>query len=234
MRLSVPPLSVSPGRGSRSTLATRSRLIEPTTVSSGGKRAQVDRRALEVLAQVEQAGPERGAVRRRVDPGHVREALQGAHEHGELEIRLRDAGGTGADTCALQDRRPLEQLAGAGAAVPRPALRPVGLELEQVAVERTIEARQRRLRAVGRVSERRLAAAGCGRVGISAGPALEQAAEGERCGLAGAQLAHEPTCGRPLAGMVLEDVRPAGLSGAQGAHTSTTTGRIMGRRWVRS
>jgi hypothetical protein len=59
-RSSVAPLSVSPGLGSRSTFATRSRLIDPTTLSRvlGGKCAQVDRGAFEVLAQVEETGPE--------------------------------------------------------------------------------------------------------------------------------------------------------------------------------
>src|SRR5438093_58469 len=35
MRLRVAPLSVSPARGRRATVATTSRLIEPTTVSEG-------------------------------------------------------------------------------------------------------------------------------------------------------------------------------------------------------
>src|SRR2546426_6797778 len=130
MRLSAAaPVTVSPGRGRRSTLATRSRLTEPTTVSSVlcRKRAEVDRGPREVLAQVEEAGPERGAVRSRVDAGHVREPLQGADEHGKLEIRLCDARRAGRDARALQDGSPLDQLARAGAAVPGMSFGPVGL-----------------------------------------------------------------------------------------------------------
>src|SRR5215207_6362930 len=66
-RANVAPVIVSPGRGRRSALATRSRLIDPTTVSLGlgGKRAQVFQRPAEqVLAQVEEPGPERRAIRR--------------------------------------------------------------------------------------------------------------------------------------------------------------------------
>src|SRR5919201_5896352 len=110
MRSYADAVTVSPGCGSRSTFATRSRLTEPTTVSSGGKRAQVADRALEVFAQVEQPGPQRRAVRCRVDAGHVREALQRAHEHRELEIRLRHADRRRGDARALEHRRPLDQL----------------------------------------------------------------------------------------------------------------------------
>src|SRR6266511_1626404 len=100
MRSSVAPVRVSPARGRRSTFATRSRLIEPTTVTEAvacdadprrlgrlcrrsrlrGKRAQVARGTLEVLAQVEETGPERGAIRNRVDVGHVGKALQGPYQ----------------------------------------------------------------------------------------------------------------------------------------------------------
>src|SRR5207245_11305025 len=129
---SVAPLSVSPGRGSVLTLVTRSRLIDPTTVRlrSGGKRAQVDRRALEILAEVEQAGPERRAVGHRLDAGHVGEALQRAHEYGELEICLCNARRIHADSGAPQDGLPFEQLACPGPAVPGAAFCTVGLEPE--------------------------------------------------------------------------------------------------------
>ena len=68
-------------------------MIDPTTVSAvlSGKGAQVGLRALEVLAEIEQAGPERRAVRHRVDARHVRETLQRAYEDGELEVREVDA-----------------------------------------------------------------------------------------------------------------------------------------------
>src|SRR5947207_1583255 len=98
MRSKDSAVTVSPGRGSRSTLATRSRLTDPTTVISGGKRAQIVDRALEVLAQVEQTGPERGTVGGRLDARHVCKALEGADECSELEVGLgngdrRRAGG---------------------------------------------------------------------------------------------------------------------------------------------
>ena len=61
-RSNVASVRVSPGRGSRSQRATRSRLIEPTTAirGLGGKGAQVfERPAEQVLAEVEEAGPQR-------------------------------------------------------------------------------------------------------------------------------------------------------------------------------
>ena len=88
-----------PAAAARSTRATRSRLIDPTTVSStgtragsGGDRAQIVERAAEqVLAQVEQARPERAAVDRSM-PAHLRrEAFERADEHGQLEVGRGDA-----------------------------------------------------------------------------------------------------------------------------------------------
>src|SRR5579864_977945 len=123
MRSKADAVSVSPARGRRSTFATKSRLIDPMTVSSGGKGAQVVDRTLEVLAQVEQTGPERRAVGRSVDPSHVREALEGSYEHGQLEVGLGDADRRRGHSGALQHRLPLDQLARAGPAVPGAALR---------------------------------------------------------------------------------------------------------------
>src|SRR5213592_4348645 len=215
-RSSVAPLSVSPGRGRRSTLVTKSRLIDPTTVTrtSGGKCAQVGRRALEILAEVEQAGPERRAVRHRVDARHVRETLQRAHEDGELEVRLRNACRVRADAGALQDGLPLEQLACTRSAVPGAAFGAVGFELEQITVEGMIEPRERGLGAIGRVSKSCITRTGRRRIGIATRPAFEQAAERERRGFARAELTDEAARGYPLRRVVLEDVRPAGLSGA--------------------
>jgi len=116
-------------------------LIDPTTVSAvlSGKGAQVGLRALEVLAEIEQAGPERGAVRHRVDACHVRKTLQRAHEDGELEVRLRHARRVRADAGASQNRLPFEQFACARSAVPGAALGAIGFELEQITVERMVE-----------------------------------------------------------------------------------------------
>jgi hypothetical protein len=46
MRSRVAPLSVSPGRGRRSTFATRSRLIDPTTVKSKALAWDADEKRL--------------------------------------------------------------------------------------------------------------------------------------------------------------------------------------------
>src|SRR5438552_2420128 len=134
-RSRVAPVNVSPGLGRRRTLVTRSRLIEPTTVRlvSGSKCAQVDRRTLEVLAEIEQTGPERGTIRHRLDPSHVGEALQCAHEDGELEVGLSDAGRVHGHAGTFQHGLPLEQLAGTGPPVPGAAFRAIGLELEEIA-----------------------------------------------------------------------------------------------------
>ena len=69
-------------------------------------------------------------------------------------------------TPARQDGLPLDELAGARPEVPGAAFRLVGLELEQVAAERPLEAGQHRLDAVGRVPQRRLAPAGRRRPGL--------------------------------------------------------------------
>src|SRR5205823_8116103 len=109
--------------GSRSQRATRSRLTLPTTATLGGKRAQVVHGLAEqVLAQVEQARPERAAVGRRADPGRVREALQRADEDGELEVRLGDTRRRDLHARASEDRLPFDQLGGTRPPVPRPAL----------------------------------------------------------------------------------------------------------------
>jgi hypothetical protein len=139
----------------------------------GGKRAQVELGALEILAQVEQAGPERGSIRSGVDTGHVRKPLQRADEDGKLEVRLRDTGRIGVDTGASQDGLPFEQLACARPAVPRAALGPVGREREQITVERVVEPGQGGLGPIGGVSQRRFARTGRRWMSVAASPALE-------------------------------------------------------------
>ena len=79
-----------------------------------------------------------------------------------------------------------------------------------------VEARQRGLGPVGGMSQGRLTRAGGGRVRVAAPPALEQPAVGERRRLAGPELSHEPSGRGPLRSVVLEDVGPAWLSGANG------------------
>ena len=94
----------------------------------------------------------------------------------------------------------------------------MGLELEQVAVERMLETRERGLDTVGGMSKRSLAPARRGRERVAARPALEQAAEGERRGLARSELADQPPRGDPLRRVILQHVGPAGLSGSNDAH----------------
>src|SRR3954451_6981258 len=137
-RSKLASVTVSPGCGKRSQRATRSRLMLPTTVREtlGGKRAQVvDRAVQQVLAQVEEAGPERLAVGHRRKAGRRRKAFERAHENGQLEVGVRDTGGRGTDTGTAQDGLPLHDLPGPGLAVPGAAFGLVGLELDQEATE---------------------------------------------------------------------------------------------------
>src|SRR5947209_831359 len=198
MRLNVAPVTVSPGRGRRSARATRSTLIDPTTVRrtagtwenlGDGQDAEVVERAAEqVLAQVEEARPENGAVGDELDARRVGEPFERAHEHGQLEVRLRDALRRNAHTGPVEDRLPVEQLRRARPSVPRPPFHRVGLQLEQVAIERPLQARERSLDAVGGTAQRRLPSAGRRRLRLPARPLLEQPAERERGRFAGAEL----------------------------------------------
>src|SRR4029079_5945537 len=152
-RSNVAPLTVSPGRGSRSTRATRSRLTDPTTVRLvlGGKRAQVLGRAPEqVLAQVEEAGPQGRPVGLGAEPRRGAQPLERSDEHRELEIRLRHPDRGEPDAGAQQDRPPLDELRAPGLAVPRPALGPLGLQFEEVAAERLLPPGPGRLRPAAR------------------------------------------------------------------------------------
>src|SRR2546421_231886 len=109
------PVTVSPGRGRRSTLATRSRLTEPTTVSSVlcRKRAEVDRGPREVLAQVEEAGP---APPARSPPGRPHDAVPPPGHRRWMEPHRRGPSAlVGGRTRGPQPRR---RRAGPRAAVP--------------------------------------------------------------------------------------------------------------------
>src|SRR5207244_12211695 len=112
----------------------------------------------QVLWQVEEAGPERRAVRRRVHARPVAETGKRSEEDGQLEVRLRDAQRRHLDARAIEYRRPLEHLGGAGSPVPGATLGALRLKLEQVAAERPLEPRQSRLGPVRRAAQRRLAA----------------------------------------------------------------------------
>jgi hypothetical protein len=130
---------------------------------------------------------------------------------------------------AVQHRLPVDELGGAGAAVPGTSFERFRLELDQVALERFLEPRQRGLDPLGGTPERRRAPSRRRRLRVAASPALEQAAERERRDLAGAQLRDQPTGGRLLGGALVEQLGPAGQP-----QTSISTGRIIGRRRVRS
>ena len=77
-----------------------------------------------------------------------------------------------------------------------------------------VKARECGLGPIGRVSKGRVACTGCRRIGIAARPAFEEATERERCRFTRAELTDEATRGDPLRRVILEDVGPAGLSGA--------------------
>src|SRR5262249_2223300 len=162
------------------------------------------------------------------DPGGVGQSLERAYEDGELQVSLRDADRACVDAGAVQDRLPLEQLRRARGAVPGAAFCVVGFQLEQVAAERHLQTRERGLRAVGRTSQCRLAPPRCGGLRFPPRPPLEQAAEGKRARLTGAELPDEPPRGFLLRRVVLQHVRPPWDVCRTNAHTSTTTGRIMG------
>ena len=186
------------------------------------ERSQVvDRRAKERVAQVEEAGPERGAVGRTVEAGGIGKALESSHEHRELEIHGGDAVRARMDAGAVENRAPLDELSCPRPAIPRAAFCAFRLELEQVPRERCLEACERGLDAVGGVPQGCLARAGCRWQCLTAIPPLEQPAERERGDLAGAELGDQPTRRQLAPRMQNEDIGPAcSRSGAGKAGTS--------------
>ena len=187
----------------------------PTTVTLGGKRrrsstvepSSVSRRSKRP-AQSDDASS--GASSRAAS-----RALERPHEHGQLEVDGRDAFGRGLDAARMstgrhstsspapgpryQDRpRPGRPRAPAGSGRAGPPGRPT-------------PSRRGRPRAAAPPRARRASQAG------PPPPALEQAAEGERRRLTGAQLDDQPPCGQ-LAGRVAdEDVRPGARSAPRAA-----------------
>src|SRR2546421_426193 len=89
----------------------------PTTVkprTSGCNRAEiVDGTPEQVLAQVEETCPERGAVGRCLEPGRGGEPLEGTHEDGELEVGLCDPHRRRVHAGTREDRLPFDELGGA-------------------------------------------------------------------------------------------------------------------------
>ena len=125
--------------------------------------------------------------------------------------------------------------ANADSMLERAGTKPVRVAELTATLERLLEPGEGGLDAVGRTAQRRLAPP-CGRrLGVAARPALEQAAEREPRRLARADLRDETLRGRPLGRMLLEHIRPRREIPEPLCHqTSTRTGRIIGRRPVRS
>src|SRR5687767_3637458 len=133
--------------------------------------------AEQVLSEVEETRPEARRVDLAPPLGRARQTFQGPHEHRQLEVDLCDARGRGAHAGPLEDRLPIEELCVGRLGVPRPALRVIRLELDEVAGERLLQAGERGLDALRGPLERRFAPTGRARLRLAARPALEQAAE---------------------------------------------------------
>ena len=167
--------------------------------ASGGERAQVLRGAAqEVLAQVEEARPRApsGAGRRPTGPPRRgprargrRPRARGRRARRAPPRRPRRRGGAPAPTRRTRRRR-----ARRTRTRPRPRRAPARAGSARAAPR----GRQRGLDALGGAAERGLPLPRRARVGVAAGPALEQPAERERRGLAGAELRDE-TRGRSSA-----------------------------------
>ena len=193
-RSNVAPETVSPGRGSRSQRATRSRLTDPTTAIAGGasrsERCADPRRSVEeVLAKIEESCPERVPVGRSI-PTRARSASPSSARTSTASSRYACATrcGDGLNAGPGQHGVPFDKLRRPRLAVPGAPFGGVRLELEQIARERLFEARDCGLRPVRGALQRRLPPARRGRLGVSARPALEQAAERQSRHLAGAEL----------------------------------------------
>ena len=194
------PVSVSPGRGSRSQRATRSRLIEPTTAiaaQAASARRSSSGAAEQVLAQVEEAGPERRAVGRRTDPRRVVEALRARAR--ARRARGRPARRGPASSARPRGRAPASQSISSRRArarrtrsVPPPA--PARARAGSArAAARGRRAPSRRARPLA--AARPAAARACEGSASPRRPALQQPAERERGDLAGRELAR--SAGRP-------------------------------------
>ena len=200
-------------------MARRSSSVRPSRFSRRSKRP----------------GPERRAVGLGADVGGGAQAFERTDEHGQLEVRLRDAHGGDRDARAVEDVLPVAELARARLAVPRPALGAIRLELEQVAAERVLEPGESGLRALGGAAERGLAAARASTGRRRRAPTARAAGRtrapqprtprAERSGAARSAPPRRCRRARPPSRPALHSCR---------SYTSTTTGRIIGRRRVRS
>ena len=155
------------------------------------------------------------------------EALERPHEDGQLEVRLRDSRRRSVDAGAGEHRLPLDELRAHRARRTTTGPPPGRTRARAGSAQRPFEAREGGLRAVGRAAQGRLAPAGRRRRRFSTRPALQQPAERQRRDLARAQLRDETLRGRP--GVRSRPAGPPTPAGSKCAHTSTMTGRIIGR-----
>ena len=189
-------------------------------------------RPKQVLAQVEEPGPERAAIGARLEPDRGREPLERPDQDGELEVRRRDPVRIGVDAGA--DRAP----------APSRSARPA---LGSPNHERPSAARARARAGSGRAAPRAPSSAVSTRSAASCS-AAERAPRstapprrGPSARAAGRTRAPRPRAPRarrsalapPVAGLARVAPRSP-RAHARIAHVSTTTGRIIGRRRVRS
>ena len=115
-------------------VGSRSRAVERVT----SQRGELTRESPRACARAGSRAGRTGRPRATSGPApaasaRVAQALERAHEHGELEVRLRDAVRGGVHARAREHRLPVEQLGARRLRVPRAAFRVRRLELEQVA-----------------------------------------------------------------------------------------------------
>ena len=150
----------------------------PWCGASGSQSAEVvHRRSEERVLQIEEAGPQRGAIGRGVHARGRSKPFESADEDGQLEVDGRHAVRAGADAGPIGDGTPLHELPRSRPCVPRPTLGSLRLELEEVLRQRPLEPGERGLDSIGGVPQRGLSRAGSRGHGISPAPTLEKAAK---------------------------------------------------------
>ena len=172
---SAPPrgsLHALPSAALKVNAAHRPCFLEPW--ASGRQGAQVvDGRAEERVAEIEEAGPERRAVGCALEARCIGKALERTNEHGQLEVRGRDAVRARMNPGPIENGPPLDELPCPRPAVPRASLCPFGLELQEIPRERGLEACKRGLDAVRGMAEGGLTRAGRRRIRLPPVPPFE-------------------------------------------------------------
>ena len=195
--------------------ARRSSIARPNRFSRRSKRPGPERRAVDVDAEAHRG----------------REPVERADEHRQLEVDLRDAARRRGDAGALEDRLPGDELARAGLAVPRAALGLVGLRARAGSGRAAPRGRSARSRPARRPAGARPGAAPACRGRARRAPSTR--AGGRRR----ARRPRRRAAARSRAGRSRrpshcsrDHVGPVGPLDLRGAQTSTSTGRIIGRR----